>query len=52
MFIDAEFDYSVVQRFFDDHMKPFFDDMEIYDNYANNHPVVGNLGTIRILFNC
>ena len=40
MFIDADFDYGEVQRFFDEHMKPFFEDMEIYDDYANNHPVV------------
>lgn len=44
IFIDADFDYSVVQRFFDEHMKPFFDDMEIYDDYANNHPVVRSIG--------
>ena len=43
MFIDADFDYSVVQRFFDVHMKPFFDDMTIYDDYANNHPVVSGV---------
>lgn len=42
MFIDADFDYSAVQHFFDEHMKPFFDDMTIYDEYANNHPVVSN----------
>lgn len=42
MFIDADFDYTVVQRFFDEHMKPFFTDMEIYDDYANNHPVVSD----------
>jgi endoribonuclease Dicer len=42
MFIDADFDYTVVQDFFDQHIKPFFDDMEIYDDYANNHPVVSS----------
>jgi endoribonuclease Dicer len=50
MFIDADFDYSVVQQFFDEHMKPFFDDMEIYDSYANNHPMVRVIKRIRTLF--
>jgi endoribonuclease Dicer len=29
MFIDADFDYTVVQDFFDQHIKPYFDDIEI-----------------------
>jgi len=40
MFIDSGFKYAEVQRFFDEHIKWFFDDMSIYDTYANNHPVV------------
>lgn len=51
MFIDADFDYSVVQQFFDEHVKPFFDDMEMYDSYANNHPVVRTITLSRVLFN-
>ncbi|KAI9675974.1 MAG: Dicer-like protein 1 [Bathelium mastoideum] len=39
VFIDSNFDYNEVQRFFDKHIKPFFEDMEIYDSFANNHPV-------------
>jgi endoribonuclease Dicer len=27
-----------VQRFFDQHIRPYFEDMSIYDGYANNHP--------------
>ena len=38
MFIDSGFDFAVVQRFFDEHVKWFFEDMKIYDAYANNHP--------------
>ncbi|KAI9713595.1 MAG: Dicer-like protein 1 [Bogoriella megaspora] len=37
-FVDSGFDYNEVQRFFDMHMKPFFEDMSIYDTFANNHP--------------
>ena len=40
LFIDSDFDYSQVQKFFDLQMKPFFVDMDIYDSFANNHPIV------------
>jgi endoribonuclease Dicer len=40
MFIDSGFNYAEVQRFFDEHIKWFFEYMAIYDTYANNHPVV------------
>jgi len=40
MFIDSGFKYAEVQRFFDEHIKWYFEDMAIYDTYANNHPVV------------
>ncbi|KAI5212191.1 hypothetical protein AUEXF2481DRAFT_75327 [Aureobasidium subglaciale EXF-2481] len=52
MFIDADFDYTVVQRFFDEHMKPFFADMEIYDDYANNHPVTRLHNVMQKHFGC
>lgn len=38
VFIDSKFDYNEVQRFFDMHIKPHFEDMSLYDGYANNHP--------------
>lgn len=38
--MDSKFDYAEVQQFFDDHIKWFFDDMSIYDAFANNHPIV------------
>lgn len=39
VFIDSDFDYAQVQRFFDVHIQPYFEDMSLYDSYANNHPV-------------
>ncbi|KAF2703350.1 dicer-like protein 1 [Pleomassaria siparia CBS 279.74] len=39
MFVDSEFDFSVVQKFFDMHIKSFYEDMALYDDFANNHPV-------------
>ncbi|TKA67575.1 hypothetical protein B0A49_06725 [Cryomyces minteri] len=38
IFVDSGFDYNEVQRFFDTHIEWFFDDMSIYDTFANNHP--------------
>jgi len=42
VFIDSDFDYNEVQKFFDRHIKPYFTDMSVYDSYANNHPVASN----------
>lgn len=39
IFIDSDFDYSVVQAFFDRHIGPSFRDMSLYDNYAACHPI-------------
>ncbi|KAF2838659.1 hypothetical protein M501DRAFT_1031732 [Patellaria atrata CBS 101060] len=38
LFIDSNFNYGEVQRFFDTHIAWFFEDMSIYDTFANNHP--------------
>ena len=38
VFVDSDFDYNEVQRFFDQHIRPHFEDMSLYDGYANNHP--------------
>lgn len=40
LFIDSDFDYSEVERFFDMHIKPFFMDMTIYDEFASKYPIV------------
>ena len=38
MFIDSDFDYNAVQNFFDTQMKWYFEDISMYDTFANNHP--------------
>ncbi|PQE23414.1 dicer 1 protein [Rutstroemia sp. NJR-2017a BBW] len=38
MFVDSEYDFSQVEKFFDMHIKWYFEDMSIYDTYANKHP--------------
>lgn len=50
LFIDSNFDYNEVQRFFDQHVKPYFDDMTIYDTFANNHPIVSEAVDVRMGF--
>lgn len=40
MFVDSKFNYAEVQRFFDEHVQWFFEDMTIYDTFASNHPIV------------
>jgi len=52
IFVDSEYDFSVVQAFFDKHVKPWFQDMHVYDTFANTHPVkmVGTLMQSR--FHC
>lgn len=40
MFVDSEFNFAEVQRFFDAHIKVFFEDMSVYDTFANAHPIV------------
>ncbi|KAL8931051.1 MAG: hypothetical protein Q9208_000153 [Pyrenodesmia sp. 3 TL-2023] len=39
VFVDSEFYFSEIERFFDEHIRWFFEDMSIYDTFANNHPV-------------
>ncbi|CAM1503201.1 Fc.00g079770.m01.CDS01 [Cosmosporella sp. VM-42] len=39
MFVDSSYDYSVVQSFFTRFIEPYFEDMELYDNFASQHPV-------------
>ncbi|KAH7179182.1 uncharacterized protein B0J16DRAFT_364077 [Fusarium flagelliforme] len=39
MFVDSKFDYSVVEKFFTKYIVPYFEDMSLYDTFANKHPV-------------
>jgi len=38
LFVDSDYNYSEVERFFDEHIKWYFEDMTIYDTFANKHP--------------
>lgn len=41
IFVDSDFDFAVVEEFFHAHIKPYFEDMSLYDTFANRHPSVG-----------
>jgi len=51
MFVDAEYDFSVVKTFFDKFFLPFFQDITLYDDFAGNHPVV-SLSFTNFLKDC
>ena len=52
MFIDSNFDYNVVQDFFNRHMKWYFEDMSIYDTFANNHPCTHLHNMLQKTYGC
>ncbi|KAK4671059.1 Dicer-like protein 1 [Podospora pseudoanserina] len=39
IFVDSSYDYQTVQDFFDKHIQFWFEDMRLYDTFANKHPV-------------
>ncbi|KAH8714061.1 hypothetical protein GQ44DRAFT_689075 [Phaeosphaeriaceae sp. PMI808] len=54
IFVDSEFDFNVVQHFFDLHLKPFFLDMTLdaYEGFASNHPTTRLSRLLSIDFGC
>lgn len=40
IFVDSDFDFTVVEEFFHAHVRPYFEDMSLYDTFANKHPSV------------
>ncbi|RHZ64704.1 putative RNA helicase/RNAse III [Aspergillus thermomutatus] len=38
IFVDSKFDFQVIEAFFERQIKPYFEDMSIYDTFANKHP--------------
>jgi endoribonuclease Dicer len=39
IFVDSEYNYLEVERFFEEHIKWYFEDISIYDTFANKQPV-------------
>ncbi|KAK3390423.1 hypothetical protein B0H63DRAFT_410308 [Podospora didyma] len=52
IFIDSGFDYGTTQSFFNDHVRPFFEDMRLYDTFANKHPVTFLANLMQHKFRC
>ena len=48
--MDSGYDYGQVERFFEAHIKPYFEDISIYDDYANSHPTVRLIVSLTSLF--
>ena len=52
IFIDSDFDFSVVHNFFNTHIKWYFEDMSLYDTFANNHPCTHLHNLLQTAFGC
>lgn len=52
VFVDSGFDYGEVQRFFDVHIQPYFEDMSVYDTFARKHPMTQLQNRLEIDLGC
>ncbi|KUJ06389.1 uncharacterized protein LY89DRAFT_603411 [Mollisia scopiformis] len=52
IFVDSEYDYAEVEKFFDRHIQWYFEDMSIYDSYANKHPTTFLTKFLQINMGC
>ncbi|TVY25861.1 Dicer-like protein [Lachnellula hyalina] len=52
LFVDSEYNYAEIERFFDEHIKPYFTDMSIYDTYANKHPATFLANFLQVNMGC
>ncbi|KAJ5747415.1 uncharacterized protein N7511_009111 [Penicillium nucicola] len=52
IFVDSGFDLTVVEKFFQTHVLPFFGNMSIYDTFANRHPTTYLHNRIAQEFRC
>lgn len=52
LFVDSEYNYKEVERFFDEHIRWYFTDMSIYDTFANKHPTTFLTKFLQINMGC
>ncbi|KAK3318445.1 hypothetical protein B0H66DRAFT_557274 [Apodospora peruviana] len=52
MFVDSEYDFGTVRAFFDRHILPYFEDIHLYDTFANKHPVTFLANLMQLRFHC
>ncbi|KAK2746364.1 Dicer-like protein 1 [Myotisia sp. PD_48] len=46
IFVDSNFQFEVVEDFFKRFLVKYFEDMTVYDTYANKHPTAGEMPSI------
>lgn len=52
IFVDSEYDYREVERFFDKHIRWYFNDMSVYDTFANKHPTTFLTNFLQVNMGC
>ncbi|PGH14121.1 hypothetical protein AJ79_03238 [Helicocarpus griseus UAMH5409] len=52
IFVDSNFNFGVVEDFFQRFIKQYFEDMSIYDTFANKHPTTYLHNRLAIDFGC
>lgn len=52
VFVDSGYDFGAVRSFFAQHVRPFFEDMGLYDTFASKHPVTALAGLLQGRFRC
>lgn len=52
IFVDSEYNYGEVERFFDEHIRWYFKDMSIYDTFANKHPTTFLSNFLQVNMGC
>ncbi|KAK3108006.1 Dicer-like protein 1, partial [Teratosphaeriaceae sp. CCFEE 6253] len=52
IFLDSDFDFNVVQQFFEQHIKWYFEDTAVYDGFANNHPCTQLHNLLQASYGC
>lgn len=50
--VDSGFDFREIEKFFEKHVKWFFEDIEAYDTFANRHPTTHLFRLLREEFRC
>lgn len=50
--VDSGFDFREIEKFFEKHVKWYFEDIEAYDTFANRHPTTHLYRLLREEFRC
>ncbi|KAL5624291.1 hypothetical protein BROUX41_004351 [Berkeleyomyces rouxiae] len=52
VFVDSGYNYSTVYDFFTQYIRPYFEDMQLYDSYASQQPVTFLVKKFQTDFRC